>query len=155
MVVRAIAALGIVLGMGAACSDDDGRSSAIDAGAAIDAAGADALGGDAAPICLADFADCQTFEDRTAATRVVEIKLRDTLIYEPRCVRLKVGQAFSIQASTTHPMEVMTCSPEDFTGGGANTTNEYALDTPGLYAFQCTAHGEDRGMRGMIEIVAE
>jgi plastocyanin len=103
--------------------------------------------------CSAGFASCTSFSDGTAGTPTISFP---GLAYDPKCLRLKVGQAVSFSGSfSAHPLE-QACGPAPVIAStSSGTSASFSFSKPGLYGYYCTLHGTSTGsgMAGAIEVV--
>jgi plastocyanin len=135
-------------GTGGAGAGGAGGGGAGAGGAGAGGAGAGGSGG-------AAYAGCTTFDDRTAGgnmTRLVRAGIGGNL-YAPKCMRVRVGQTVTIEASTTHPLSPAAQTGNPITAGTTNQTFQPA--TAGIYGYYCMIHGtpDGSGMAGALEVV--
>ena len=100
------------------------------------------------------FADCTTFEDRTAASaaRVVAF---NGFAYSPKCIRIKAGQAVEIPASTTHPLRAALQANNPIPAGPSTGAQTVTFPAAGLFGYWCANHGgvTGTGMAAAIDVV--
>lgn len=103
--------------------------------------------------CSAGFAGCTSFSDGTTGTPTVSFP---GLAYDPKCLRVKVGQTVSFSGSfSAHPLE-QACGPATVIAStSTGSSASFSFSKPGLYGYYCTLHGTSAGsgMAGAIEVV--
>lgn len=79
--------------------------------------------------------------------------------YTPRCLKVKVGTAVSIEASRRHPLmaqrDIAGVANPFAADGESESTLTHTLSKPGYYGYFCTNHGDESGsgMAGSIQVV--
>lgn len=136
----------------AACGGDDDSGDGlnqVDASVAVDA------GGDASTFKVVNGCQESSYVDRTADTSPIMVTAAGS--YNPRCVKIKVGQALTIGASAAHPLRKGVLSPSDPEDPGnpitnTTTTTTFTFSTAGTFGYYCEEHGT-AGMKAAVLVV--
>jgi plastocyanin len=79
--------------------------------------------------------------------------------FTPKCLRVKAGASVTIEASDHHPLKAMPDLGSDknpFADASTFTTPQTRVfNSPGVFGYFCTRHGDDEGdgMAGAIVVV--
>jgi plastocyanin len=108
---------------------------------------------DASGTCDAPIHGCSTFTDLTGGTATILVGAAGSLVYDPRCALVKVGQPVTFQGDLGfHPL-AQDCGPAGAipeTAGG--TTVTFSIGAAGTYGYRCVNHHQ-LGMDGAIQVV--
>jgi plastocyanin len=126
-----------------------------------DAATADARRSDAAEradassgVCPSTYADCASFTDGTASSPGPVVAFQN-FAYDPKCLKVKVGQPVTFQGDfSVHPLR-QSCGPAPVLTGGTGTQSTFTFSVAGFYGYYCLDHGSSTGqaMAGAILVV--
>ncbi len=74
-------------------------------------------------------------------------------VYAPKCMRVRVGQQVTIEASVTHPLTPASMTGNPIPAGTANQT--FTPSAAGIFGYYCMVHGspDGSGMAGALEVV--
>lgn len=115
------------------------------------------VGGGVADVGCPGFAGCVAFTDLSDASALREVRFgRGADTYEPKCVRIRVGQALTFRGNfDSHPLDPACGAASAITSTSGGQLASFTFNTPGTFGYYCSAHGSSTGsgMAGAVEVV--
>jgi plastocyanin len=118
--------------------------------------GCEDAGGTPSGLCESNYAGCVQFDDQTAQGSSRRITFGNNHQYDPKCMRVRLGQTVTLEGNFSEHGLLPVCGPSAvFPAVSSGSQANVVLNAIGVYGYYCDQHGSSSGtgMAGAIQVV--